>query len=158
MKSLFPVLLLLLYSSSARALETGPWLGLYTYHISREKPMNERNQILGWQYNRWLIARFTNSFDETSYSLGYRWKEWPVRLSDRSRLGFGLSPGIAYGYGDRLTASFGGFTPGLIPSATLEWRQSPHWSVAKDVLYIWTDNGGVLLGGLSIKWHSQPGW
>ncbi|MCH8530811.1 MAG: hypothetical protein LAT65_08160 [Saccharospirillum sp.] len=156
MKSLLPALLLLFFSYPVQAFDTGPWLGLYTYHISRDRPVNERNQLLGWQYNRWLVARFTNSFDETSYSLGYRWKEWPVPLSERSRLNFGLSPGVAYGYGDRLTAGFAGFTPGLIPSASLEWRYSPQWSVSKDFLYIWTKNGGVVLGGLSIKWHSHP--
>lgn len=149
---------LLLLASPVHSFETGPWFGLYTYHISRDKPVNERNQIVGWQYNRWLIARFTNSFDETSYSLGYRWLEWPWYLNDRSRVNVGLSPGVAYGYGDQLSISYAGFTPGLIPSVSLEWRYAAHWSVGKDLLYIWTDNGGVLLGGLSVKWHRHAGW
>lgn len=148
-------LVLLAFVPTAWAGTVGPWIGVKTYHLSRENPVNEQNQLVGVQYNRWFAARFENSFHEPSWAVGYAlWQmERPVISRYPGwRYNLRLSPGIAYGYGDRLSLSVGGFTPGLIPSAGLKWKLSEEWQFGSDVLYIWTDDGGVLLQGLYLGW------
>lgn len=134
----------------------GPWIGIKTYHISREEPVNEDNKVLGLRYNRWFGARFDNSFNDPSWAIGYAVWQW-----DRPFLGrylnnwdytLRLSPGVAYGYGNRFALSINGFTPGIIPSVGLEWSFSQKWILGTDLLYIWTEQGGVFLQGVHLAW------
>lgn len=149
-------LLLLLYVNTAWAGAVGPWIGMNTVHLNPQEPVNERNNIIGVQYNRWFFAYFQNSFNDPSWAVGYTlWqKEAPFfRGHDEWRYSLRLSPGVAYGYGERLALSVGDFTPGLIPSLGVRWQFHERWQLGSDLLYIWTDAGGVVLHGVSLNWQ-----
>lgn len=145
------------YTAVAQADTIGPWVGVNTYHFSREDPVNENNQIIGLRYNRWFGTRFDNSFNDPSWAIGYAaWQHrrplWGDYI-DNWHYVLRLSPGVAYGYGDRFALSVGGFTPGVIPSVGLEWSLSRRWVLGSDVLYVWTERGGVLLQGIHLAWQ-----
>lgn len=139
------------------ASSVGPWLGVYTHHLSRDEPVNENNGLVGLRYDRWYLARFQNSFNEPSWVAGFTlWeRNRPFLPEHTPNLSYSLrlSPGIAYGYGERLALTVHGFTPGLIPSAGLEWSFSERWFLGSDLLYIWTDDGGVLMQGVHLGWR-----
>ena len=150
------VLLLLLTLNTAWADSVGPWIGVNTVHLNPQEPVNEHNRLIGGQYNRWFFAYFQNSFHEPSWALGYAlWqRERPFHADhDAWRYTLRLSPGVAYGYGSRLSLSVGPFTPGLIPSAGVTWQFHDRWQLGSDLLYIWTDAGGVLLHGIRLSWQ-----
>lgn len=149
--------MLALISPGAWSDTFGPWLGVNTYHVSRSEPVNEDNNVIGARYNRWFGARFENSFHDPSWALGYAvWQKrapLPADWLERWRYTLRVSPGLAYGYGDRFALSVGGFTPGIIPSVGLEWSPTERWILGSDLLYIWTQEGGVLLQGIHLGWQ-----
>lgn len=149
-------LVLALCIAPAWAGSIGPWIGLRTVHLNPQEPVNERNRLIGARFNRWFLAYFQNSFYDPSWAVGYAlWQAEPPLFKHRNdwRYSFRLSPGVAYGYREPLALSVGDFTPGLIPSAGLIWQFNERWQLGSDLLYIWTDDGGVLLSGISLNWQ-----
>jgi hypothetical protein len=133
----------------------GLWTNIHSYHLSRENVVNEENQLLGLQWNRWFAGTFSNSFYQRSYVLGWCWLrgDWAVSHSSKWSVTAKLSPGIAYGYGNRFLLSFWNLTPGLLPSAGFNYDVNEQLTLGAETFYVWSEQGGVLVTGLNASWH-----
>jgi len=151
---LFFLMLMSLKSYAENSNYIGIWGNVHTYHLSRENKVNEENQLLGIQVNRLFFSTFDNSFDQRSYALGWRWLDYKFQFGKLKTLDWsiGLSPGLAYGYGNRFLLSFWNLTPGLIPSAGIEWNVTEQVQLGSEILYIWSEQGGVLMTGITAGW------
>lgn len=155
MLKLVGCLLALFFYSSVCANDLTLWQGVKTYHVDRanDEANNESNQITAVFYNRWLFSSFINSYSRRSELIGYNFWYWPYE-SERYFYHFGISIAAATGYGRELKSNIDGLvTIGVSPFAGIKYKLSKHWFVGTDLLYLPTDNGGVLVSGLNLTYR-----
>jgi len=130
-------------------------VGVGTYHFSKDPEHNNRNDIIGLLTNNWFITRYTNSHKGESWGFGYTIGNWQVQPTQKYpvTLKSRIWAGAATGYGDRLKLHWGPFTMALIPEFATEIRLTDHWATGLSSLYIWTEQGGVLVNGVQLKYR-----
>ncbi|MDC2890915.1 hypothetical protein [Psychrosphaera algicola] len=133
------------------------WLGLDTYHVDRtnDNATNENNKITSIFYNRWFISTFINSYNKRSYLLGYQiWYNQMPFFDSNIEISYGVSIAAATGYGRNLATNIDGIvTLGVSPFVGAEYDVNQDWTIGGDLLYIPTDNGGVLTSGLKLRYR-----
>lgn len=155
MLKLVGCLLALFFYTSTYANDLTLWQGVKTYHVDRanDEANNESNQITAIFYNRWLFSSFINSYSRRSELIGYNFWYWPFEEKNYF-YHFGISIAAATGYGRELKSNIDGIvTIGVSPFAGIKYKISKHWLVGTDLLYLPTDNGGVLVSGLNLTFR-----
>lgn len=118
------ILLMLLGSEAVRAESAAFWnlqTSVYTQHHANNASYNNRQDLLGLEYNRadhWLVgaATFRNSFNQRSY-YAYVGKRYDARgLPLYAKLSGGLVQGYRGEYRDKLPLNRFGVAPVVIPS------------------------------------------
>jgi len=130
------------------------WRSVNTYHVDRanDEANFEQNAITSVFYGRWFFGSFINSYSRRSEILGYHYWYYPNRTGN-TFYHYGVSLAIATGYGRELATNIDGIvTFGISPFAGGKYFVNPKWAIGADVLYIPTDNGGVLVSGLNINY------
>ena len=143
------------FYSPVKADELVIWQGVKTYHVDRanDEANNESNQITAIFYNRWLFSSFINSYSRRSELIGYNFWYWPYE-QEHYFYHFGISLAAATGYGRELKTNIDGkITLGISPFAGIKYKLNTKWLVGTDLLYLPTDNGGVLVSGLNITYR-----
>ena len=122
-------------------------LGLYTRHVDPSDDTNEASEFIGVGYRDYTFASFVNSYYDRSYFAGKRFQTrrfHPWGGDDWSVQG-NLYAGMLYGYHSRVP-NLEGFTPALAPTVALTYR-----SLAAELLYVPTPDGGVFMSLLSLQ-------
>ncbi|NVK23333.1 MAG: hypothetical protein HWE10_00255 [Gammaproteobacteria bacterium] len=146
------LMLLITFPISASERELTIWQGINTYHVDRanDEANNEENRITALFYGRWFVGRFINSYSKPSELIGYHF--WHVtEESDNWWWHYGASVAAATGYGRNLASNIDGLiTIGLSPFAGARFNVSKNVKLGLDTLYLPTDNGGVLVSGVTL--------
>ena len=84
--------MLLIASSGECKAETDILLGQWSYHYNRNYDFNETHNLVGIDTGNWVVARFKNSYDRTSYTA--------LRSFDTGWMGTRIAVGASTGYKD----------------------------------------------------------
>lgn len=143
--------------NAAESKNVALWVGVDTHHIDRanDEANNEKNKITSIFYNRWFVSSFINSYSKRSYLVGYHvWYNQMIFLNTDFDINYGLSIAAATGYGRNLATNIDGLvTLGLSPFIGAKYPIHKHWQLGGDIIYIPTDNGGVLTTGVSLNYQ-----
>lgn len=142
---------------AAESSDIAIWSGINTYHVDRtnDNANNEDNKITSIFYNRWFVSSFINSYDKRSYLLGYHvWYNQLSTFDSSVEVNYGVSIAAATGYGRNLATNIDGIvTLGVSPFLGVAYNLNPNWAMGGDVLYIPTENGGVLTSGVKLRYR-----
>ncbi len=122
-------------------------IGLFTRHLNPSDNTNESTRMLGFSYSNWIIARFTNSYDEASFFSGRRFQTRELHHPRHTDLFIqgNLYAGLLYGYGDR-APNIAGVTLAALPTFGLGYKKA-----VLEMLYIPTFKGGVFTSFLTYR-------
>ena len=92
---------------------------LYVRHTYGDPDLNEKNDIFGLAYNRWMFTSFNNSFRRSSYFGGYDLlaKTFCGRPKEFNLKGH-IYIGLLYGYGNSSILSHSGYR--IVAAPTIE--------------------------------------
>jgi len=122
-------------------------LGLVTRHVAPSDDTNDSSRMLGMSYSNWVMARFTNSYDDASVFWGRRFQTKELRHPRYPNFFIqgNLYAGLLHGYGDRFP-NIAGVTLGGFPTAGLGYKKT-----VIETLYVPTPSGGVFTSFLTFR-------
>jgi hypothetical protein len=145
------IIAILMGFTPASAAQQGLMVGINTTHLSGDTSVNEQNQILGFQHDKWIVSRYVNSHSNTSWAVAYESLNTGLQIAPKLNLSGSLWVGAATGYGDRLLLHLGPLTFAVLPEVQLLVDISSRWQIGATAIYIWTELGGVVVQGLVLK-------
>lgn len=143
------------FCADTKAQRLSLWYGIDTYHVDRamDDADNEQNKINAIFYDRWLFSTFINSYSKRSELIGYN-VFYEFNQQPNYYYHYGLTIAAATGYGRNLWSNIDGvITIGVSPFLGGQVKLSKQWWAGLDMLYLPTDNGGVLVSGLNITFQ-----
>lgn len=133
------------------------WTSVLTHHVDRTNDIAsfEENNVNAFFYNKWLFGHFINSYRRESFILGYQFWHYEIDWPKQDLLlQYGVTIAAATGYGRELATNIDGrVTLGISPYAGVKYWITNDWGIGADLLYLPTDNGGVVVSGLNLTWR-----
>ena len=117
-------------------------VGLFTRHVNPASDTNENNRFLAVAIDRWVGARYRNSYDNITHFVGRKWqteKFNPLKDKDEIYIQGNLYGGFLHGYRDRFP-NIHGITLGVAPTIAVGYQRG-----ALELMYVPTDTGGVFM-------------
>jgi len=151
---LFLILYLLAFPPMCRAegdhKPYGLTLGLFVKHADTSSETNEDIGLIAFSYNKYIGARFTNSYDDGCLFAGRKFdsQKLPVFGREDLFLRAHLYAGIIHGYDD--IPNLSGFVPALLPTWSLGKSFGQNHEVGLEFMYIPTPAGGVFATFLNV--------
>ncbi len=79
------------------------YLGAWTYHFDRDGDYNQTNDLIGFEYKKWMVYHFENSFNDESVFIGRRFA-WQADIIPKVDIEYGVKLGLVSGYDENLNA------------------------------------------------------
>jgi hypothetical protein len=118
-------------------------IGFFARHVSQSDDPNENLKMVVFSYNNWVVSRYINTWDDTTYFGGKRFSTKKYAVSSKNRNFYyqaNVYAGLLHGYGNNAAINIKGIAPAAFPTIGVGYK-----STSLEVAYVPTPEGGVFL-------------
>jgi hypothetical protein len=122
--------------------EISVMVGFFAKHVDQSDDPNENLKMVVVSYDNYVVARYINTWDDTTYFAGKRFTTNKYAF-DENRDFFlqgSVYLGALYGYGNNADINLKGIAPGVFPTIGVGYK-----TTSLEMGYIPTPSGGVFL-------------
>jgi hypothetical protein len=129
-------------SDRSKSREMSLMIGLFAKHVDQSDDPNEDLRMVVFSYDNYVVSRYVNSWDDTTYFGGKRLSTNKYGISETGNFYFqgNVYLGILYGYGNNAAIDVKGIAPAVFPTIGVGYK-----TTAVEMGYIPTPSGGVFL-------------
>ena len=129
-------------SDKSDAPEMSLMICLFSRHVDQQDNPNENLRMVVALYDNYVVSRYINTWDDTTYFGGKRFStnKYPFSESRNFFYQGNLYAGILYGYGNNAAINLKGIAPAMFPTAGIGYK-----TTSLEMGYIPTPSGGVFL-------------
>ena len=122
--------------------EMSVMVGFFAKHVDQSDDPNESLKMVVVSYDNYVVARYINTWDDTTYFAGKRFATNRYALYENRDffLQGSLYLGALYGYGNNADINLKGIAPGVFPTIGVGYK-----TTSLEMGYIPTPSGGVFL-------------
>ena len=122
--------------------EMSVMVGFFAKHVDQSDDPNESLKMVVVSYDNYVVARYINTWDDTTYFGGKRFATNKYALHENRDffLQGSLYLGALYGYGNNADINLKGIAPGVFPTIGVGYK-----TTSLEMGYIPTPSGGVFL-------------
>lgn len=122
--------------------EMSVMVGFFAKHVDQSDDPNENLKMVVASYDNYVVARYINTWDDTTYFAGKRFATNKYALHENHDffLQGSLYLGALYGYGNNADINIKGIAPGVFPTIGVGYK-----TTSLEMGYIPTPSGGVVL-------------
>jgi len=122
--------------------EMSVMVGFFAKHVDQSDDPNESLKMVVASYDNYVVARYINTWDDTTYFAGKRFYTNKYALYENRDffLQGSLYLGALYGYGNNADINLKGIAPGVFPTIGVGYK-----TTSLEMGYIPTPSGGVFL-------------
>ena len=122
--------------------EMSVMVGFFAKHVDQSDDPNENLKMVLVSYDNYVVARYVNTWDDTTYFAGKRFTTNKYALYENRDffLQGSLYLGALYGYGNNADINLKGIAPGVFPTIGVGYK-----TTSLEMGYIPTPSGGVFL-------------
>jgi len=122
--------------------EMSVMVGFFSKHVDQSDDPNESLKMVVVSYDNYVVARYINTWDDTTYFAGKRFATNRYALYENRDffLQGSLYLGALYGYGNNADINLKGIAPGVFPTIGVGYK-----TTSLEMGYIPTPSGGVFL-------------
>ena len=122
--------------------EMSVMVGFFAKHVDQSDDPNESLKMVVVSYDNYVVARYINTWDDTTYFAGKRFDTNKYALYENRDffLQGSLYLGALYGYGNNADINLKGIAPGVFPTIGVGYK-----TTSLEMGYIPTPSGGVFL-------------
>ena len=122
--------------------EMSVMVGFFAKHVDQSDDPNENLQMVVVSYDNYVVSRYINTWDDTTYFAGKRFStnRYTFHESRNFFLQGSVYLGALYGYGNNADINFKGIAPGVFPTIGVGYK-----TTSLEMGYIPTPSGGVFL-------------
>ncbi len=117
-------------------------VGFFAKHVDQSDDPNESLQMVVVSYDNYVVSRYINTWDDTTYFGGKRFSTNKYAVYRNRDFFFqgSLYAGLLYGYGNNAAINIKGIAPAMFPTIGVGYE-----STSLEMGYIPTPSGGVFL-------------
>jgi hypothetical protein len=122
--------------------EISVMVGFFAKHVDQSDDPNENLKMVVVSYDNYVVARYINTWDDTTYFAGKRFATNKYAFYENRDffLQGSLYLGALYGYGNNADINLKGIAPGVFPTIGVGYK-----TTSLEMGYIPTPSGGVFL-------------
>jgi len=122
--------------------EMSVMVGFFAKHVDQSDDPNESLRMVVVSYDNYVVSRYINTWDDTTYFAGKRFATNKYALYENRDffLQGSLYLGALYGYGNNAAINLKGIAPGVFPTIGVGYK-----TTSLEMGYIPTPSGGVFL-------------
>jgi len=122
--------------------EMSVMVGFFAKHVDQSDDPNENLRMVVVSYDNYVVSRYINTWDDTTYFAGKRFatNKYALYESRDFFLQGSLYLGALYGYGNNADINLKGIAPGVFPTIGVGYK-----TTSLEMGYIPTPSGGVFL-------------
>ena len=122
--------------------EMSVMVGFFAKHVDQSDDPNESLQMVVVSYDNYVVSRYINTWDDTTYFAGKRFSTNTYAVYRNRDFFFqgSLYLGALYGYGNNADINLKGIAPGVFPTIGVGYK-----TTSLEMGYIPTPSGGVFL-------------
>lgn len=130
------------FSDEPAPKEMSVMVGFFAKHVDQSDDPNENLKMVVASYDNYVVARYINTWDDTTYFAGKRFATNKHALYENHDffLQGSLYLGALYGYGNNADINVKGIAPGVFPTIGVGYK-----TTSLEMGYIPTPSGGVFL-------------
>ena len=118
-------------------------IGFFARHVDQSDDPNENLRMVVFSYDNYVVSRYINTWDDTTYFGGKRFSTNKYAISSRNRNFFfqgNVYAGLLQGYGNNAAINIKGIAPAAFPTVGVGYK-----STSLEMAYVPTPSGGVFL-------------
>ena len=129
-------------SAKSKSREMSLMIGVFARHVDQSDNPNENLQMVVFSYDNYVVSRYVNTWDDTTYFGGKRFSTNKYSIFENDNLFYqgNVYLGLLYGYGNNAAIDIKGIAPAVFPTIGVGYK-----STALEMGYIPTPSGGVFL-------------
>jgi hypothetical protein len=129
-------------SAKSKSREMSFMIGVFAKHVDQSDNPNEDLRMVVFSYDNYVVSRYVNTWDDTTYFGGKRFSTNKYPISENGNVFYqgNVYLGILYGYGNNAAIDVKGLVPAVFPTIGVGYK-----STALEMGYIPTPSGGVFL-------------
>jgi hypothetical protein len=122
--------------------EISVMVGFFSRHVDQSDDPNENLRMVVFSYDNYVVSRYINTWDDTTYFGGKRFSTNKYALHENRDFFFqgNLYAGLLYGYGNNAAINIKGIAPAMFPTMGIGYK-----STSLEMAYVPTPSGGVFL-------------
>lgn len=122
--------------------EMSVMVGFFAKHVDQSDDPNEDLRMVVVSYDNYVVSRYINTWDDTTYFGGKRFSTNKYSFSETGNFFYqgNVYAGILYGYGNNAAINLKGLAPALFPTVGVGYK-----TTSLEAGYIPTPSGGVFL-------------
>ena len=122
--------------------EMSVMIGFFSRHVDQSDDPNENLRMVVFSYDNYVVSRYINTWDDTTYFGGKRFNTNKYALHENRDFFFqgNLYAGLLYGYGNNAAINIKGIAPAVFPTIGAGYKNT-----SVEMAYIPTPSGGVFL-------------
>ena len=129
-------------SDRSKSREMSLMIGVFAKHVDQSDNPNEDLRMVVFSYDNYVVSRYVNTWDDTTYFGGKRFSTNKYGISENGNFFYqgNVYLGLLYGYGNNAAIDIKGIAPAVFPTIGVGYK-----STALEMGYIPTPSGGVFL-------------
>ena len=122
--------------------EMSVMVGFFAKHVDQSEDPNEDLRMVVISYDNYVVSRYINTWDDTTYFGGKRFSTNKYAFSSNRNFFFqgSLYAGLLYGYGNNAAINIKGIAPAMFPTIGAGYQNT-----SLEMGYVPTPSGGVFL-------------
>ena len=117
-------------------------IGFFARHVDQSDDPNENLRMVVFSYNNYVVSRYVNTWDDTTYFGGKRFSTNKYAFHRNREFFFqgNVYAGLLHGYGNNAAINIKGIAPAAFPTVGVGYK-----STSLEMAYVPTPSGGVFL-------------
>ena len=122
--------------------EMSVMVAFFARHVDQSDDPNENLKMVAFSYDNWVVSRYINTWDDTTYFGGKRFSTRKYALNSNRDFFYqgNVYAGLLHGYGNNAAINIKGIAPAAFPTIGVGYK-----STSLEMAYIPTPSGGVFL-------------
>ena len=122
--------------------EMSVMVAFFARHVDQSDDPNENLQMVALSYDNWVVSRYINTWDDTTYFGGKRFstKRYAINRNRNFFYQGNIYAGLLWGYGNNAAINIKGIAPAAFPTIGVGYK-----STSLEMAYVPTTSGGVFL-------------
>ena len=117
-------------------------VAFFARHVDQSDDPNEKLQMIVFSYDNYVVSRYINTWDDTTYFGGKRFstRKYAIHRNRDFFYQANIYAGLLHGYGNNAAININGIAPAAFPTVGVGYK-----STSLEMAYIPTPSGGVFL-------------
>ena len=122
--------------------EMSVMVAFFARHVDQSDDPNEKLQMIAFSYDNWVVSRYINTWDDTTYFGGKRFSTKKYAFESNRNFFYqgNIYAGLLQGYGNNAAINIKGIAPAAFPTVGVGYK-----SGSLEMAYVPTPSGGVFL-------------